>query len=86
MNVDLNGTPMYDSHNLTGRARNPMGDRFGRLHEVGEGFVIAGPLDPLDGKRLYWSNVYGWVDRATATVFDDPTVNDPIESTGREAY
>lgn len=48
------------------------------------GFVIAGPLDPFDDERLYWSNDDGWVDRTSATVFDDTDGNVPDEATGWE--
>jgi hypothetical protein len=46
-----------------------------------EKFVIAGPTD--DGIRLYWSNEDGWVDRYSATTFDDESVNDPIGASDR---
>lgn len=44
-------------------------------------FVIAGPVE--DGKLLYWSNEDGWVDRYSATIFYDESVNDPIGATNR---
>ena len=46
-------------------------------------FVIAGQLGDED-ERLYWSNTDGWVDRASATIFTDPNVSDPIDTTARE--
>ncbi|WP_046060122.1 DNA methyltransferase [Paracidovorax citrulli] len=46
------------------------------------GFVIAGPID--DDERLYWSNECGWGSRASATVFHDSAVRDPLGATGRE--
>lgn len=45
-------------------------------------FIIAGPLDPLDGERLYWSNDDGWVDRLSATTFTDTVGYLPIEALG----
>lgn len=32
-------------------------------------FLIRGQWCEIDGEYLYWSNVDGWVNRASATVF-----------------
>jgi hypothetical protein len=45
-------------------------------------YVIAGPTDPLDDERLYWSNVDGWVDFDSATRFPDTVGTMPIEASG----
>jgi len=42
-------------------------------------YVVAGPVDPLDGDRLFWANDQGWVDYASADVFPDMSGNLPIE-------
>lgn len=41
-------------------------------------FIIGGPID--EGEQLYWSNTDGWVDKASATKFND-IISLPIEST-----
>lgn len=33
--------------------------------------------DEVTGEYLYWSNTDGWVDRQSATLFNDPTIKDP---------
>jgi len=45
-------------------------------------WVIAGPTDPLDGERLYWSNEDGWVDRASASTYSAPSDILPDEAVG----
>lgn len=40
---------------------------------------VAGPLDPLDGEQLYWSNEQGWVDKASADVWTSRDDNLPDE-------
>lgn len=42
-------------------------------------YRIAGPLDPLDGEPLYWSNADGWVSRGTADVYATKDGNLPME-------
>jgi len=53
-------------------------------HSHDTSWIIAGPLDPLDEERLYWSNEQGWVNRAEATPFDSREGNLPDEATGWE--
>jgi len=45
-------------------------------------FIVAGPLDSLDDEVLYWSNDLGWVDRASATLFDSMDGGLPIDAEG----
>lgn len=48
-------------------------------HSYESEWRVAGPLDPLDGEQLYWSNNQGWVDRASADVFIKGTGDLPDE-------
>lgn len=34
-------------------------------------FIIKGEICPTDNEQLYWSNVDGWVDKASATIFNE---------------
>lgn len=54
-------------------------------------FAINGCVNPFviyreddDGEVLYWSNLDGWVDRASATEFINPAISDPMGASGRE--
>ena len=56
----------------------------GVLYAINEGMPPFVILMECEEETLYWSNDDGWVDRASATVFTDATVNDPEGTTGRE--